>query len=81
MKKKNLVKYMEDHPVIQPIIKTRIEKTASVAPDRAVSKVQTVTYEDLITYEHDPLEGEVKNLACKWSEEEMRQIIAGVTTL
>lgn len=27
---------------------------------------------DLITYEHDPLEGEVKNLACKWSEEEMR---------
>lgn len=68
----DLVKYMEDHPVIQPIIKTGIKKTASVAPDRAVSKVQTVTYEDLITYEHDPLEGEVKNLACKWSEEEMR---------
>lgn len=30
------------------------------------------TLQNLIKYEHDPLEGELKILTCKWAEEEMR---------
>lgn len=69
-----IVEYINTHPVVQPGSKKATARkllTRSVKSDDVEVIIQTPIYETT-KYEHDPLEGEIKTLACKWSEDEMR---------